>query len=50
MIDYENKREHLNLFYILKEDKEKNALTKNCADKMWLSIIQRTNINDVSPP
>ncbi len=34
-----NHKEHFNLYYIFKEDKEKNTLAKEVAQNIWENIL-----------
>jgi hypothetical protein len=37
-------RKHLNLYYILKEDKENHALPHEKCSEMWLSVLKRLGL------
>ena len=49
MTDFTNKREHYNLYYILKEDKENHIISQESIDKIWASIIENINSQGTPP-
>lgn len=41
---YIETRKHLNLYYILKEDKENHALPPERCSEMWLSVLKKLGL------